>query len=74
MFFLSFKLLDLIKAKKLNLTWVRNVHGDEINALNCRSIWKDKYNHYFRIKELYYIDMTEEHVKKYANQNRIGKI
>ena len=35
-------LLDQIKCNHLDkpLEFIRNIHGDEINHLNARSIWK----------------------------------
>lgn len=40
------------EAEKLGLKHLRNVYGDEINALDCRSIWKDKKGRTYRIHEL----------------------
>lgn len=48
-----FKVITLEQAFEYNLTFVRNVHGDEINHLNCRSIWADKKGRIYRVKSLY---------------------
>ena len=41
------------EANKLNLHWQRNVWGDEINTLNCRSIWNDDYMNLYYCDELH---------------------
>lgn len=38
------------------LIFVRNVYGDEINYLNCRSIWKDSKGRTYRAESLLKID------------------
>lgn len=48
-----FEVITNEQAKEWNLTHVRNVHGDEINHLNCRSIWKDKRNRHYRVRNLH---------------------
>ncbi len=51
--FLSrFKTISNAKAEKLGFTFHRNVYGDEINMLNCRSIWKDNKGRYYRVEQL----------------------
>lgn len=35
----TFKVISSERATKLGLFWYRNVFGDEINHLGCRSIW-----------------------------------
>lgn len=47
-----FKVLDEKQALKLNLKFSHNVYGDLINLLNCRSIYKDDKNRYYRIAQL----------------------
>ncbi len=37
---------------EMKLTFVRNVFGDEINALDCRSLWKDKHGYIYRCTQL----------------------
>lgn len=41
------------KATSVGLSWYRNVYGDEINRLNCRSIWIDEKSRTYLIKELH---------------------
>ena len=48
-----FKVISLEKAIEYNLTFVRNVYSDEINHLNCRSIWSDKNGRTYRVKSFY---------------------
>jgi len=48
----NFKIITTKKAIELGLTFSHNVYGDAINYLNCRSIWIDKYNNSYRVKEL----------------------
>jgi len=39
------------KAKKMGLRLSRSIHGDEINATNARTIWKDKFENIYFCKE-----------------------
>lgn len=48
----NFKVISNKKAKEINLKWYRNVFGDEINHLNCRSIWIDRKGRRYRVKYL----------------------
>ena len=52
-----FKIITLEQVLEYNLTFVRNVHGDEINHINCRSIWADKNGRTYRVESLYKIDL-----------------
>jgi hypothetical protein len=36
-----------------NLIWVEDLHGDAINWMGCRSLWKDKYGNFHRCNRLY---------------------
>lgn len=55
--FRSFRMVKTVKdAKEMKLHWIRNVHGDEINAINCRSLWNDDYMNRYRCEELYNTD------------------
>ena len=49
----NFKVISLERAKDLGLVFFRNVYGDEINHINCRSIWKDSKGRTYRVKSLY---------------------
>ena len=49
----TFKVISNEMAKELGLKWYRNVFGDEINLLNCRSLWIDKRGHRYRVSELH---------------------
>lgn len=48
----TFCVIDTDQAKEKELTFVRNIYGDEINHLNCRSIWKDSKGRTYRVSEL----------------------
>jgi hypothetical protein len=48
----TFKVISNQKAKELELTHRRNVYGDEILRLNCRSIWTDYKRRYYRVEHL----------------------
>jgi hypothetical protein len=40
-----------VKIKQINewnLVFVRNIHGDQINHLDCRSLWKDAKGRVYR--------------------------
>lgn len=44
--------IDIEEAKKRGFTFARNIHGDEINHLNCRSIWVDKKSRAWCVEQL----------------------
>jgi len=48
-----FKVISREQALEYNLTFVRNVSGDEINHINCRSIWADKNGRTYRVLSLH---------------------
>jgi hypothetical protein len=48
-----FKVISRTQATKWKLTYYRTVYGDEINKLNCRSLWMDNKNRFYRVKDLY---------------------
>ena len=48
----TFKVISKIEAEKRGLDFVGNVYGDEINRLNCRSIWRDSRMRRYRVTEL----------------------
>jgi hypothetical protein len=50
--FRCFSVIDITLARKLNLEFKENIYGDEINHLNCRSIWADKKGRTFRVRQL----------------------
>lgn len=52
-FIRNFTVISTEEAEKRNLIFVGNVHGDEINKLNCRSIWIDLKRRSYRVRELY---------------------
>ncbi len=43
-----FRIKTIELAKEKGMTFVTNIYGDAINHYNCRSIWKNKYNHIYR--------------------------
>jgi hypothetical protein len=48
----TFCVISNKRIKGLNLKHVRNIHGDEINMINCRSIWVDNKGRTYRVKLL----------------------
>lgn len=48
----TFKVISSQRANELGLKWYRNVYGDEINHINCRSLWIDKKGRSYRISDL----------------------
>ena len=44
--------IDIEEAKGRGFKFVRNVYGDEINYLDCRSIWVDKKNRAWCVDQL----------------------
>ena len=40
------------QAVKMELKHDKNVFGDEINRLDCRSLWYDKYDNLYRCDQL----------------------
>jgi len=51
-FLRNFRVISNQKAKKLGLKHYRNIYGDEINKINCRSIWIDGNSKKYRVKNL----------------------
>ena len=47
----TFKVISKDEAEKRGLSFVGNVYGDEINYLNCRSIWRDSKMRRYRVVE-----------------------
>jgi len=47
------KVPTVAKAEEMGLRWVVNIHGDNINRLNCRSLWVDEYDHVYACSELH---------------------
>jgi hypothetical protein len=53
MLYLSiFKVITKEQAINLGLSFSCNVYGDEINKINCRSIWEDRKGNAYRVSEL----------------------
>ncbi len=48
----NFKVISNQQAEQLGLRHWRNVYGDEINRLNCRSIWFDYKQREYRVSHL----------------------
>jgi len=46
----NFKVISAEKAKQLGLSHYRDVYGDEIIRINCRSIWRDLKDRYYRVE------------------------
>ena len=51
----NFKVISNQKAKELRLRHCRNVYGDEINHINCRSIWIDDKGSQYRVSDIEYV-------------------
>ena len=50
----SFKKVKTVKdAESMGLHHIRNIFGDEINRMNCRSLWNDNYWNVYRCGELH---------------------
>lgn len=47
-----FKVIERKQAIEWGLTYQRSIYGDEINHMNCRSIWTDKLGRLYRVKSL----------------------
>lgn len=47
-----FQVIPADQALEWGLVHSYNIYGDEINALNCRSIWFDSKRRVYRIEEL----------------------
>lgn len=60
----TFKVISEDKAVEMGLSFSHNIHGDSINHLNCRSIWKDKAGRDYRVETLFIEknDLTKENV------------
>ena len=48
-----FMVIPQEEAERLGLKHLRNVYGDEIDVLNCRSIWIDNKSREYRVQELF---------------------
>jgi hypothetical protein len=48
----TFKVISNQKAKELGLRHWRGIYGDEINRMNCRSIWFDNKQRQYRVSHL----------------------
>jgi len=46
----NFEVIGLAKAYEWELVFVRNLYGDEINAINCRSLWADQYGRLYIVQ------------------------
>ncbi len=53
-----FKVITKQQVEEWGLTHVRNVYGDEVNHINCRSIWMDLKGRTYRAAFLL-LDKTE---------------
>ena len=47
-----FKVIEREQAIEWELTYQRGIYGDEINHINCRSIWTDKLGRLYRVRSL----------------------
>jgi hypothetical protein len=68
--------IDIKEAKERGFSFVGNVWGDEINKLNCRSIWRDKMAMSKEEKAAYmkaYYQANREKAAAYREANK-GKI
>ena len=44
--------IDIEEAQSQGFRFHRNIYGDEINQINCRSIWIDEKNRYWCVNQL----------------------
>lgn len=49
----NFKVITINDAVTNGLTFSRNIYGDEVNTINCRSLWVDTHGKVYRVKQLY---------------------
>ena len=47
-----FVIIDIEEAKERGFEFYRNVFGDEINHINCRSLWVDHKARAWRVEQL----------------------
>ena len=47
-----FKVITNEQAIQWGLTHISNIHGDEVNRINCRSIWTDYKGRTYRVRSL----------------------
>lgn len=48
----TFCVITKVQAEKRGLVLVCNFYGDEINHINCRSLWRDDKRRLYRVREL----------------------
>lgn len=48
----EFGILTIEECKNLNLSFCHNIYGDEINHINCRSIWRGEKGKSYRCHSL----------------------
>jgi len=48
-----FKIITLKQCYDFNLYFDSNIYGDEINYLNCRSVWEDSKGRLYRCEKLF---------------------
>jgi hypothetical protein len=56
----NFSVITIKQANEWGLIHIRNIYGDSINSLNCRSIWKDSKGRKYRVRELHFIELDSE--------------
>lgn len=49
----EFGILSIEECQKFGLEFCHNIYGDNINHLNCRSIWRDKTGKSYRCESLF---------------------
>ena len=53
-------LISHYDALVLKLEFCRNVYGDEVNKLNCRSIYKDEHGNEYKCLEMQHFFMNSQ--------------
>ncbi|MFT6332969.1 MAG: hypothetical protein ACJAW3_001319 [Lentimonas sp.] len=53
-YYRNFGTISQKQAESWGLKFYRNIYGDEINRLNCRSHWEDELGRLYSVIELYY--------------------
>ena len=51
-YYRHFKIITLKQCYDFNLIFESNIYGDEINYLNCRSVWVGSKGRLYRCEEL----------------------
>lgn len=48
----NFMVINISTAKELELTFYRNIYGDEVKHAKCQSLWRDDDGKFYRVRQL----------------------